>query len=115
MTLKNLYENTPEKLPSQEEVKTIFETFLEGKKYKELQVKTDEKGISVYEIEVTLENGEKIEFNYQKATYDYRDKTLPAGAQFAASIHTIYYGVDGIPYDGKCVANYLDGTWEYPS
>ncbi len=115
MTLENPQETSPEQFPSQEEVKTTFEAILQGKEYKELRLKTDEKGISLYEIEVTLENGEKVEYNYQKATYDYRDTSLPASAQFSASIHATYYDADSMPYDGKCVANYLNGKWEYPS
>lgn len=108
----------PEQFPTQEEIKSVFETILKGKPYKELkelQVLSDEKGVCRYDIEVTFENGEKIEYNYQKATNDYRDKSLSAAAQFSASIHTIEYGSDGVPCGGTTAANYLDGRWEYIS
>jgi len=104
-----------EQLPSQEEVRSVFEVILKGKEHKELRVESDEKGVSLYEVEVALENGEKIELNFQRAKYDYKNKELPAGGQFSASIHATYYDKDGMPYNGECVANYLDGNWEYIS
>ena len=67
----------------------------------------------LYEIEVVLENGEKWEYNYQRATYDYKETSLPSSARYSASIHVATYDVDGMPYGGQCVANYLDGTWHY--
>lgn len=105
----------PEQFPSQEEIKSVFETILQGKEYKELRVISDEKGISLYEVEVALENGEKIELNYQRAKYNYEDETLPTGGQFSASIHIIYFDADGVAMSGGCVANYRDGKWEYVS
>lgn len=116
MSLKNTFEQqerSPEKFPSQEEIKATFETILKGREYKELGIKSNEEGVFFYEIEVLLEDGEKIEYNFQKATYDYRDTSLPASAQFSASIHETIYDADGRPVSGKCVANYLDEKWEY--
>lgn len=104
-----------EQLPSQEEVKSAFETILKGKEYKEIRAISDERGLSIYEVEVTLEDGEKIELNFQTAKNDYHDKSLPAGGQFSASIHATYYDKDSMPYSGESVANYLDGVWSYTS
>ena len=106
---------TPERFPSQEEIKSVLETILAGKKYRELRVLSNENGVYFYEIEIVLENGEKIEYNYQKAIYNYTDELLPAEAQFSASIHMTKYDVEGIPYTGECVANYFDGTWKFVS
>jgi hypothetical protein len=102
-----------EKFPSKEEIKSVFEVIVKGGEYKELRILTNEKGIYIYEIEIALENGEKIEYNYQKATNNYRDSSLPSGGRFSASIHRTDYDADGMPCGGECVANYLDGTWEY--
>ena len=109
------HQETSERFPSQEEIKSVFETLLQGKEYKEQRVISDDGGISLYEIEVSLANGEKIEYNFQKAKYNYRDTSLPSTAQFSASIHKINYDAEGIPSGGECVANYLDGKWEYVS
>ena len=108
-------QKTPEQFPSQENIRSAFETILDGKEYTELRLLSDKEGVSLYEIEVVLENGKKREDNYQRAAYNFRDKSLPASAQFSASIHVTKYGVDGMPYDGQCVANYLDGVWRYIS
>lgn len=102
-----------DRFPSKEEIRSVFEAFVQGKEYKELRVLSNEQGLYCYEIEVTLENGEKLEYNFQKATYNYKDELLPANARFSASIHMTTYDADGIPVSGKCVANYLDGVWQY--
>jgi hypothetical protein len=104
---------TPERFPSKEEIRSVFETILQGKRYKELRVLSKEGLVRLYEIEVTLENGERLQYNYQRAIYNYRDKSLPPGAQFSASIHMTKYGSEGNPNGGHCVANYLDGEWKY--
>lgn len=103
----------PEQLPSQEEIKSIFETILQGKEYKEARLFTDERGVRLYEIEITLENGDKVEYNYERSARDYRDETIPAGERFSASIHTIRYDEVGVPVSGECIANCFDGTWKY--
>lgn len=104
----NAQENAPEHFPSQEELKTIFEGILEGQEYKELKIKKEGEEVIFYEIEVTLENGEKMEYNYQKA--DSADS-----AKFKASIHVTYYDSEGMPFYGEDIANYRDGKWEYSS
>jgi len=107
--------NGTERFPNQEEIKKIFEIILKGKEYKELRIESDAQGVSLYEIEVILENGEKIEYNFQRADYDYKNSSLPANARFSASIHMTNYNTDNIPFSGECVANYIDGKWEYLS
>jgi hypothetical protein len=88
---------------------------LPGKEYRELVVLSVEKGMSRYEIEIALENGEKIEFNYHRAKYDYKNENLNPEGKFLASIHATYYDKDGMPYSGECIANYLDGKWKMTS
>ncbi len=102
---------TPEQFLSKEEIRSIFEIILKGKPYKELRFQADEKGVLLYEIEVVAENGEKMEFNFQRAKYDYTNPSLPAGGRFSASIHATIFDASGMPYNGMCVANYLDGKW----
>lgn len=106
---------TPEQFLSKEEITTVFETILQGKPYKELRVLSDDEGVYLYEIEVTLENGERAEYNYQKAKNDYRKPSLSATARFSASVHKIMYDIEGTPYTGECAANYIDGIWSYTS
>ncbi|MES2437118.1 MAG: hypothetical protein V4519_03820 [Patescibacteria group bacterium] len=111
----NRVEENAEKFPSIEEIRSVFGTLLQGKKYTELRTKTDDAGLSFYEVEVINEDGSKTEYSYQKAKNDYKDpnaKVAP-GCRFAASIHTVEYDVDGMPTTGNHIANYLDGEWTY--
>jgi hypothetical protein len=102
---------TSERLPSQAEVRSLFEAILNGKPYKELRVVNDEQGLSLCEVESTLESGERIELNFQTAKNDYKAEGIPAGGRFSASIHVIVYDENNMPCGGSCMANYLDGRW----
>ena len=106
---------TLEQFPSKEEIESVFGLVCEGRTYAELKIESDEKGISRYEVEVALEDGEKAELNFQRAKNNYLDKTLPPDGQFCASIHATYYDKDGMPYTGEPVANYSAGKWEWVS
>lgn len=105
---------SPERFPSQEEVRAVLAKILQGKPYEELGSRDDEEGLCFFEAVVTLEDGEKREYNYQKAKYNYKDTSLP-GKHYPASIHMTKYDIDGILYDGECVANYTGADWEYVS
>lgn len=96
-----------------EEVKAALGVILKGKECTESLIKNDEQGLSVYEVQVNGENGEITEYNYQKAKYNYRDESLPVTARFSGSIHKIDYDSSGMPVSGECVANCLDGQWEF--
>src|SRR5688572_15688990 len=106
-------QETAERLPTQEEIKSALETILGGKEYAQTRLRSNGEEIELYEVEVVLEDGEKREYNYQKASYDHKEETLPTSAKFSASIHMTKYDSDGIPYDGQCVANYRNGSWQY--
>jgi len=104
---------TPERFPSLEEIKAVFEVILHGVSYKELRLQCDERGVCLYEMEVRSEDGERAEYNYQRAKYDYKDPKLNVEGRFSASIHVTMFDSKGEPYHGECVANYLDGEWKY--
>lgn len=105
----------PERFPSKEEIRSVFETIIKGRQYKELRVLNDEHGVSLYEIEVPLENGEKVECNYQKARYNYKGLENQPNAIYSASIHLLQYDVNGMPVSGKNAANYINGIWKFYS
>ena len=105
--MANHSEQTPEQFPSHEELRSIFGRFLNGKSYKVVGAPHADSFV----IE-TMEGGERVEYDYAKAKYDYRDPSLPDTAKFSASIHKTVYRGD-MPISGECVANYLDGRWEF--
>ncbi len=103
-------EKAPEQFPSQEEIRSQLEKFCDGREYQELRVLSNEKGVYLYEVKTTDEHGERIEYIFQRAKYDYTDPSLPSTMRFSASIHSTLFNGD-MPCGGECVANYLDGTW----
>lgn len=107
------HQEAPERFPTQEEIKSALEVILRGKEYTQTQLRSNGEEVELYEVEVLLEGGERREYNYQKAGYDYTGATLPESAKFFASIHMTKYDSDGISYDGECVANYRNGVWQY--
>ncbi len=116
MSIEN---NQPEYLenreifPTKEEIESTFKELLKGVAYKVLRIKTERSKVTLFEIEITDKNGDKVEYNYQTATNDYTDPNLPPGGQFSASIHTYLYDKDGEACGGACVANYLNGNWKF--
>ncbi len=113
-TFKEQHE-TPERFPSKEEIRSVFETIINGRQYTELpgREKSDEQGVYLYEIEVPFENGEKVECNYQRANYNYKELQGHPGGNYSASIHLYQYDADGMPVGGKRAANYLNGVWKF--
>lgn len=111
-------EANPEIFPTEKEIIGVLENILQGKEYKILRKKENASGISMIEFEVVFENGEKVEYNYQKAEYDYRNPgpEVTEAGRIAASISATFYDSDGIPISGETVANYLGGgNWRYTS
>ena len=97
-------EKTPERLPSKEELTSVFESIIRGKEYKEVRYKENEKGeVILFEIEITFADG-KIEYTYEKA------KTEGGPS---ASIHDVIYDETGYPTGGRCMSNYINGVWEH--
>lgn len=105
--MTNLGEHAPEQFPTQEELQSVFEHFLKGNPYKVIGVPREDS----YVIE-TIEGGERVEYDYARAKYDHQRADLPDTAKFSASIHKTTYNGD-MPISGECVANYLDGHWEF--
>lgn len=102
-------EKKMEQLPSKEEVTAIFEKALKGAAYQEVRCTYDGETLTVYEIETTDANGDKIEYNYQKAKV-----IIPELGSPAASIHSTVYDGD-MPVGGDTIANYIDGAWKFCS
>lgn len=111
---QKLDENS-DRFPSAEDVENVLKEYLQGIPYKIIpsSLRSDDKGVVIFEIETNV-NGEKTEYNYQRAKYDHTQASLPSGAKFSASIHSISYDRDGVPVGGQCVMNFRDGTW-YPA
>lgn len=100
-------EHPAEHVPTHEEVRGVFEQLLGGRAYSVV----GEPRADSFVIE-TIEDGERVEYDYATAKYDHRKESLPDTAKFSASIHKTYYDGD-MPLSGECVANYVNGTWTF--
>lgn len=109
MSNDDLDEN-PDRFPSAGDVESVLRGHLQGIPYKVVTSKSDDKGVVTFEIEINV-GGEKTEYNYQRAKYDHTQVSLPSGAKFSASIHSVHYDSDGISIGGQCVMNFRDGKW----
>jgi hypothetical protein len=104
---------TPERFPSKEEIDLVFKKIVKGRQYTELRTKSVDGVVRLYEIEVFLENGERVECNYQIANYDFKNIQDHPWGIFSASIHIILYDITGEPTSGKPAANYINGVWTF--
>lgn len=103
-----------DRFPSAADVENVLKEHLQGVPYKVVGLpKSDDKGVVIFEIETNVD-GEKTEYNYQRAKYDHTQVSLPSSAKFSASIHSISYDRDGMPVGGQCVMNFREGKW-YPA
>ena len=102
-----------EQLPSKEEVEVVFETVLKGRSYKEIKLESDEAGITVYEVEIPLEDGGTLTINYQRTTNPNYKSAEILSAQSIASIHTVECDAEGMPCGADHIADYRDGEWIY--
>lgn len=108
---ENKGEKSPEKFPTKEEIQSVFEQILKGREYKEVRILTDDIGVTVYEIEVALENGEKSEYSYQRTKYD--SEAPGTVLQSSASIHVVDFDSTEMPLCGENVAEYRNGVWTF--
>jgi len=105
MGVEDPFEQEKEIIPSVEEVKYIFEKILEGKEYKILRQKEDEKGLYFLEIRVETEDGWD-EYSYM------RKGRYKEGESSETSIYVAQFGKDGMPFGGEDVGECIEGEWK---
>jgi len=95
-----------EKIPTQEEIKTVFDQFAEGAEYKTRVKEEDEKGIYVWEIVIPIEDGGTVEYLYgRKGVYGKR-------RHLETTIESASFDETGFPDGGGgTVARYENGAW----
>lgn len=111
MDERKFIEKSPEHIPTIEEIKPLFEQFVEGKEYKEERKLEDEKGIYLWEVRIPTEPlpGEE-EGTY--AVYSYARKGhFEESKSTTTTIHVHFFAKDDMPMGGHCVANFIDNKW----
>ncbi len=101
----NIFEKGPEAVPTPEEVKSVFEQLLEGREYKEARRLEDEKGLYLWDIVVSEEEG-STEYSYM------RKGRYGEGQASATAIHVAFFDKEGMPAGGHSVARFIEGKWE---
>jgi len=103
--LPNIIEEGPEHIPTQEEVREIFDQLIGEKEYKEVRKLEDEKGLYLWDIVISGEDG-SAEYSYM------RKGQHPEGKAKINAVHVAFYDKEGMPESGRSVARYIDGEWE---
>ena len=99
-------EEGPEKAPTVEEVRSIFEKLLEGGvAFEEVRTREDAEGLYLWDIKVAGKDGE-TEYSYM------RKGRYPEGQALRTAIHVTFFDTDGMPTGGHSVAHFVNGTWE---
>ncbi|OGG54995.1 hypothetical protein A3D62_03050 [Candidatus Kaiserbacteria bacterium RIFCSPHIGHO2_02_FULL_49_11] len=101
----NAFEKGPEPIPTQEEVRSVFEQLAGGEKYETVRELTDEKGLYLWDIIISVEDG-STEYSYMRAGR-YRE-----GQASETAIHVTFFDKTGTPVGGHSVAKYEKGEWE---
>lgn len=100
---------SPEHIPSIEEVRELFEKFIGENKFVELRKLEDEKGLYLWEIRISAEDG-STEYEYIRKG-NYKKRGLPGGSSSSTAINKTDFDLAGIPCGGQSVAKLIDGKW----
>ena len=98
-------EQGPEREPSEEEAASLFEKLVDGKEFVEIRKIEDGRGLYLWDIKITAEQGEVTEYSYM------RKGQYHEGQAAATAVHVSFYDSEGVPVGGHSVAKYKDGEW----
>ena len=100
----NIFEEGQESIPTPEEVMSVFEQLIGAKEFKEVRKLEDEKGLYLWDITISEENGE-TEYSYMRQGH------YSEGQASATAIHVTFFDKEGFPAGGYSVAKFVDGEW----
>ena len=103
--MPNNFEKGPEPIPTQEEVRSIFERLVGEKKYTEMRKLEDNRGLYLWEISI-LEEGGNVEYSYM------RKGQYKEGSAMETVIDVVFLDSENIPVGGHSVAKLINGSWE---
>lgn len=99
-----------EHIPTEDEIKSLFEKLTEGRAYTERRKLSDEAGEGVYLWEITLtepdSEGNVTEYSYAKKGQ------YPESKARETAIHKTVFDADGMPFAGGSVMKFVDGEWK---
>lgn len=105
-------EKGPEKHPSEEEVRSLFEKFTKGSEFIEIKKIYDAEGLRDWEIRITNEDGSTAEYLYGRTSESGEPNSLGKVHHRAyTQIEVAHFDKDGFPEGGGLVAEIRDGEW----
>lgn len=103
-------EKKPEHIPASEEVLSLFKELVGENEYEAVRKLEDERGLYLWEIKISQEDG-SIEYSYIRKG-NYKERGLAGGSALETAIHITYFDNDGIPTGGHSVLKLIDGKWK---
>lgn len=94
------FEESPEKVPTPEDVEVAFEQLIGGERYEEIRKLEDEEGLYLWDV---VSGGNE---------YSYMRKGQYAEGQASESaIHVTFFDDSGVPCGGHSVAKFVNGSF----
>ncbi len=93
------------KIPTEGEVLSVVESFLDGREYSVAQKLEDGEGLYLLRTESVGDDGDKVEYEYLRAG------NYPECGSISTVIRVVYFDREGIPVGGDSVSKYVDGKW----
>ena len=100
------FEKSPERIPTEEEVRWLFEGSIGEATFTETQKLEDENGLYFWEVTVQ-EGGGQREYTYERK----KQQGTEQGVDISATIYTTYYDDGGISSGGESIAKLVNGEW----
>ncbi|MFC1615711.1 hypothetical protein ACFL21_01095 [Patescibacteria group bacterium] len=93
-------------VPTKDEVFEIMKVLVEGREYRVVRERSDEKGLYLWDIIISGEDGEESEYSYaRKGRYPETKSTITV-------INSTFFDSDGFPVGGGSEAKLIDGKWK---
>jgi hypothetical protein len=109
MPLEKIEEKN-EYIPSSDEVLSIFERLAGESRYETVRKLEDEKGLYLWEIRISQEDGD-IEYSYTRKG-KYKGRGLLGGSASETAVHVTFFSSNGTPISGYSILKFIDGKWK---
>jgi hypothetical protein len=99
-------EKGPERIPTPEEVESVFKELVGENRYIDRRKLEDDQGLYLWEIVIEGEEDETTEYSYM------RQGRHREGSALDTSICVVFFNEKGEAVGGHSVAKYVEGKWQ---
>ncbi len=100
-----MFEGGPDPIPSEEEIRSVFEELAGASDFKEIRKLEDDAGVYLWEVSVPTKEGTDKYLYARKGTHD-ESRTL------VTKISVSRVNKAGLPVESGTAAKFIDGKWE---